>query len=74
MFQRITTFFTGVLCGAAAGAVVAYFLTPDSGQMLRQRSRQHFQQILLESAQAAAIRREELRAQLSRKTSLPDEN
>ncbi|HLA42590.1 MAG TPA: hypothetical protein VJZ27_04095 [Aggregatilineales bacterium] len=73
MIQRITTFFTGVFCGAAAGAIVALILTPDSGQKLRQRSRQHFQQILLESARAAQIRREELRTQLGSKTSLPDE-
>jgi len=70
MLQRIKTFYAGLLCGAFAGAVVTFILTPSSGQRLREQSRQHLQSLMLDSARAAEARREELRDQLASMTTI----
>ena len=69
MLQRIKTFYTGLLCGACAGAAITLILTPSSGQRLRAQTRQHLQELMTESAHAADERREQLREQLSSMTS-----
>ena len=49
--KRITGFFIGTLCGAAAGAAVALLLTPTSGRELQAQAREQFE------AMAARIRK-----------------
>jgi gas vesicle protein len=72
ILQRIKTFYAGLLGGAVAGAIITLILTPSSGQKLREQSRQHLQDLLLESAHAADERREQLRQQLASMTSLEE--
>lgn len=69
--RKILVFVAGIIAGTAIGAAVSFLLTPASGDELRQGARQRFQQILDESARAAAARRVELKAELDQMTHPP---
>ncbi len=58
------SFLAGALCGAVVGAVASLLLTPLSGRDLQVKARTEVENILLEAKDAAAARREELRARL----------
>ena len=73
MLQKLKSFSIGLIFGAGLGAISALLFTPDSGANLRQKSRHHFQDVLLESAKAAQTRRQELRDQLTQMTSVAEE-
>lgn len=68
MLRRISTFATGVICGAAVGAIVAIIATPKSGD----ERQADWQRLLTRSAEAADERRESLKAELAAKTSRPE--
>ncbi len=68
MLQRMLVFLAGVLCGIALGAVLAALLTPDSGEALRQQSREWMDKTVQDSLEAAETRRDELKAELTAKT------
>ncbi|NJL68642.1 MAG: YtxH domain-containing protein [Microcoleus sp. SM1_3_4] len=72
MLRQITSLFIGLACGAALGTAVVMLLTPDSGENLRKRSRQWYDNLLKESAEAANVRRQELQIELRRKIAAPD--
>lgn len=55
----------GFLVGSAVGAAVSLLFTPASGKDMRSGARERFQQILEESAQAAAARRVALESELA---------
>ncbi|MBZ0309027.1 MAG: YtxH domain-containing protein [Anaerolineae bacterium] len=67
MLRQVSSVVVGLACGAAVSSVLVLFLTPDSGENLRKRSRRWYDQLMLESAQAAESRREILRAELQSK-------
>ena len=58
------SFLAGAMCGAVVGAVASLLLTPLSGRDLQVKARTEVENILLEAKDAAAARREELRARL----------
>lgn len=62
----------GFLVGSSLGAAVSLFLTPASGKDMRTGARERFQQILDESAQAAAARRASLESELADMTQPTD--
>lgn len=73
MLRQVSSLLIGLACGAAVGTAAVLLLTPDSGKNLRKRSRNWYDQLLVESAQAADVRRQELRNELQRKIAAPAE-
>jgi gas vesicle protein len=73
MVQRIRVFFTGLLCGGAVGAGLAFALTPHSGEQLRQHMRQRWQLALVHGARSIQAQRQALWDDLHQKTALPNE-
>jgi gas vesicle protein len=71
MLKRISNLAAGLAVGGAIGGAAALLLTPNSGKNLRQNLKLYYQQVMLESAQAAEATRQELRAELNAKIS-PD--
>lgn len=71
MVQRIRVFFTGLICGSAVGAGLAFILAPDTGESFRHMTRERWQAALQASHQASQARRQVLLAELQQKTSLP---
>jgi gas vesicle protein len=59
-------FLSGMLLGAAIGAVTALILAPESGDQLRKDIRREIDEILNEGRRAASDRRSELEDQLAR--------
>lgn len=62
--QRILSFLTGTLCGAACGAVAALLLAPSSGRDLQLRSRARAQLIATEVQQAYLLKQMDLQREL----------
>jgi len=62
--QRIFSFLTGALCGAAFGAVTALLLTPMSGQEAKTQSRLRAEELAAEVRRAYTDKQAELKAQL----------
>ncbi len=62
--RKAISFLVGVISGAMVGAVVAILLAPASGAELQERVRSRAQALIEEGKKAAAVRREELAAQL----------
>lgn len=58
-------FVSGLILGAAVGAVAALILAPESGNDLRREIRGEIDDILSEGRRAASKRRAELEAQLA---------
>lgn len=67
MLRQVSSLLLGLVTGAAAGTITILLTTPDSGENLRKRSRQWYEGLLRESAQAAEVRRQELQIELKRK-------
>lgn len=59
-------FVSGLILGAAVGAVTALILAPESGDELRREIRSEIDDILNEGRSAASKRRAELEEQLAR--------
>ncbi len=59
-------FVSGLILGAAVGAVAALILAPESGDELRREIRGEIDDILSEGRSAASKRRAELEEQLAR--------
>lgn len=74
MWQRVKTLMIGFVVGAGLGAVTSLLLAPDSGDGLRNKAKSEYKRLLTESAQAADLRREELRAKLAEKIQQPSES
>lgn len=70
--RRLWMFIVGIVAGGAAGAGIAALLTPAAGKDMRADARTRFQQIVEDSARAAATRRLELEAELNDMTTPPD--
>jgi gas vesicle protein len=58
-------FLSGMVLGAAVGAVTALILAPESGSQLRKDIRREIDEILNEGRRAASDRRSELEDQLA---------
>ncbi|PJF43850.1 MAG: hypothetical protein CUN55_07020 [Phototrophicales bacterium] len=69
--RRILMFFAGILAGSAAGAGIAMLFAPAAGKEMRASLRSRFQEIIEDSARAAATRRIELEAELDSMTTPP---
>jgi gas vesicle protein len=63
--NRFMSFWAGVLCGAAVGAVAALLLTPASGEELQEQARDQFDSLWDDARRAADEKRAELEAQLA---------
>jgi gas vesicle protein len=63
--RKLLVLIGGFLVGSSVGAAVSLILTPASGKDMRSGARERFQQILDESAQAAAARRAALESELA---------
>lgn len=73
MLQRVKTFGVGLVVGSGVGAILSLLLTPDSGENLRAKSRQYYQQLLLDSANAAEAKRLALHQELATLTAPTEE-
>ncbi len=62
--QRFFSFISGVICGAAVGAVLALLLTPVSGSELQSQGRSRVEKIAAEVREAYEEKQAELRAKL----------
>jgi gas vesicle protein len=62
--RRFFSFMIGVISGALVGAVAVLFLTPESGEELRARVREQFENLVDEARSAAAAERQRLETQL----------
>lgn len=74
MFKRLRTFGVGLAVGAGLGAVTSLLLAPDSGENLREQAKRAYKHVLLESAEAAEAKRQQLRAELEAMTSAPSDD
>jgi|GEM_PF-4391293 len=72
MLRRITTFFTGIACGAVVGAVVAQLLTPKDGATRQQEFKAYTEQLKATSEEVAEQRRQALHRELANKINLQD--
>ena len=72
--RRLMFFTGGLLSGALVGAAVALFLTPESGDELRDDARGRVSDAVAEARSAARRRRQELEAQLADLTSPPGDS
>ncbi len=64
--RRFMTFLTGVVFGAVVGAVTALLLAPSSGEELRTRARERFDDLTDEVREAYAARVSQLEAELEK--------
>lgn len=62
--RKLLTFVYGVVIGGTVGVAASILFAPASGEDMRGNARKRYQQILDESARAAAARRAELEAEL----------
>lgn len=69
--RRLWMFLVGIVAGSATGAGVAILFAPAAGKAMRATAKARFQEIVEESARAAANRRMELEAELDTMTTLP---
>ena len=61
--DRTLNFLGGLVLGAAVGAAIGLFLTPQSGEDLQRKVRERIDLVVEEGRRAAAERRAELEAQ-----------
>jgi gas vesicle protein len=64
--RRFTSFLTGVVFGAVVGALTALLLAPTSGEELRTRARERFDDLTDEVREAYAARVAQLEAELEK--------
>ena len=64
--RRFMTFVTGVVFGAVVGAVTALLLAPTSGEELRSKARERFDDLSDEVREAYAARAAQLEAELEK--------
>ena len=64
--RRFMTFVTGVVFGAVVGAVTALLLAPTSGEELRSKARERFDDLSDEVREAYAARVAQLEAELEK--------
>ncbi len=69
--NRMFSFMAGALAGSLVGAVTALFLTPASGEQLREDARSHWEYVLSEAQQARADKVATLEAQFGSATTAP---
>jgi gas vesicle protein len=62
--RRFTNFLTGVIFGALVGAVTALLLAPSSGEELRSRARERFDDLTDDVREAYNARVAQLEAEL----------
>lgn len=72
MLGQLRSFSVGLACGASVGALLTLLTTPDSGDNLRLKAKQRYQNILEESLLAAEARRAALRQEFAARTALPE--
>ena len=63
--DRTLNFLGGLVLGAAVGAAIGLFLTPQSGEDLQRKVRERIDLVVEEGRRAAAERRAELEAQFA---------
>ncbi len=64
--RRFMSFLTGVVFGAVVGALTALLLAPTSGEELRTRARERFDDLTDEVREAYAARVAQLEAELEK--------
>ena len=69
--NRMFSFLAGALAGSLVGAVTALFLTPASGEQLREDARSHWEYVLSEAQQARADKVATLESQFGSATTPP---
>ena len=74
MTKRLKTLVAGFTLGAATTALLSIIAKAGSVKNLRSRVGASYREILAESTQAAELRRQELREQLSAMITPPEEN
>lgn len=66
--NKMFSFLAGALAGSLVGAVTALFLTPASGEQLREDARARWEYVLSEAEQGRAEKVAELETQFSSAT------
>ncbi len=69
--DRTLNFLGGLVLGAAVGAAIGLFLTPQSGEDLQRKVRERIDLVVEEGRRAAAERRAELEAQFAQAKQVP---
>ncbi len=69
--RKLLRFTYGLVIGSTVGVAASILFAPASGEDMRMKARKRYQEVLDESARAAAARRAELEAELQQMSSRP---